>query len=258
MESVRAVGDPERVDRIGTQRMYQCRDLRGVDFSIAGADRMDAIRRQGVAEQRAELLKGTRGIAYDVDALGVVFPVGASVGPSFRQGTSPRVEVGRLIRVSPDDGLDGEVFLQAFQGRDEEWLRVGQADQPDMGDPFRLAVAASQLGTEVVVILQSPSGQHFAVTRLQRRQIVPALNFRVLGQGGHAGEIQPLGRPAQLITQFEQRLRQPLRFFESELSRLTVREQVGQGRAICRLQDLDPRHQRIRRTRRLGVLVSEV
>ena len=164
MESARAMGDPEGVDRIGAQRMDQCRDLRGVDLSIAGADRMDAIRRQGVAEQRAELLQGPRGIAHDVDALGVVFPVRSTVGPGFRQRTSPLVEVCRLIRVGPDDGLDGEVFLQAFQGRDEEWLRVGQPDQPDMRDPFRPTVAAGQFGTEVVVILQSTMGQHLTVS----------------------------------------------------------------------------------------------
>ena len=45
MESVRAMGDPERVHRIGAQRVDQRRDLWGVDFSIAGADRMDAVGR---------------------------------------------------------------------------------------------------------------------------------------------------------------------------------------------------------------------
>ena len=194
MEAVRAMGDPERVHRIGAERMNQRRDLRGVDFSIAGADRMDAVRRQGVAEQRAQLLKGTRGIAHDVDALGVVFPIRAPVDPLVRQGASPLVEVRRLISVSPDDGLDSEVFLEAFQGRDEERLRVSQSDQPDMGDPFRLAVAAGEFGTEVVVILQSTTRQHFTVSRLQRSQVLPAGCFRVLGQGGYAGEIQPLGR----------------------------------------------------------------
>ena len=189
VEAVRAMGDPEGVHRISAQRMDQRRDLRGVDFSIAGADRMDTVGRQGVAEQRTQLLKGTRGIAYDVDALGVVFPVRASINPLLRKRPSPQVKVLSLIRVSPDDGLDGEVFLQAFQRRDEERLRVSQPDQPDMGDPFRLAVAASQLGAEVVVVLQSTAGQHLAVTRLQRRQVVPAGCFRVLRQSSYAGEI---------------------------------------------------------------------
>ena len=132
--------------------MDQRRDLRGVDFAIAGADRMDTISRQVLAEQRAELLQGAWGIAYDVDALGIVFPVGASVDPLVREGTAPRVKVRRLIWISPDDCLDSEVFLQAFQGRDEERLRVSQSDQPDMRDPFRLAVAACQFGTKIVVI----------------------------------------------------------------------------------------------------------
>ena len=164
MEAVRAMGDPERVHRISAQRMDQCRDLRGVDFSIAGADRMDAVGRQRVAEQRAQFLQGARGIAHDVDALGVVFPVRASVDPLVWERSSPLVEVLSLIRISPDDGLDGEVFLQAFQGRNEEWLRVGQPDQPDMRHAFRLAVAAGQFGAEVVVILQPASGQHLTVS----------------------------------------------------------------------------------------------
>ena len=44
------VGRTERVYGIGSERMDQRRDLRGVDFSVAGADRMDAVDRLGVAE----------------------------------------------------------------------------------------------------------------------------------------------------------------------------------------------------------------
>ena len=193
-----------------------------------------------------------------MDALRVVFPVRAPVFPGLRQGTAPLVEVRSLIGIRADDGLDKEVVLQAFQGRDEERLRVGQADQPDMGHAFGLVVPSSQFGAEVVVILQPASGQHLAVAGLKGRQVIPARLLWILRQGGHAGEIQPLSRAAQFVAQFEQSLRQALCLLEAELPRLTVREKMGQGSAIRRLKGLDPSHQRIRRTRRLSVRIAEV
>ena len=48
VEAVRPVGDPEGVNGIGSERVYQRGDLGGVDFSVAGADRMDAVGRQFV------------------------------------------------------------------------------------------------------------------------------------------------------------------------------------------------------------------
>jgi hypothetical protein len=43
------MGDPEGVDGIGSERMDQGGNLGGVDFSIAGADRVDAIGGQFIA-----------------------------------------------------------------------------------------------------------------------------------------------------------------------------------------------------------------
>ncbi len=83
MEAVRAMGDPERVHRISTQRMDQRRDLRGIDLSIAGADCMDAVGGQFVAEQRPQFLQGAGSVAGHMDALGVIFPVRAAIFPSF-------------------------------------------------------------------------------------------------------------------------------------------------------------------------------
>ncbi len=128
------------------------------------------------------------------------------------------VEVLSLIGIRADDGLDSEVVLKAFQGRDEERLRVSQADQPDMGDPFGLIVSSGQFGSQVVVILQPASGEHFTVSGLKGRQVIPSRLLWVLSQSGHAGEIQPLRRTAQFIAQLEQSLRQPLCFFESKLT----------------------------------------
>ena len=191
-------------------------------------------------------------------ALGVVRPVGATICPSIGQGASPLVEVRGLIGIRADDCLDMEVVLKAFQGRDEKRLRVGQADQPDMGNPFGLVVPSRQFGAEIVVILQPASGKHLTVAGLKGRQIIPARLLRVLWERCYTGKIQTLGRTTQFIAQLEQSLRQTLRLLEGELAQFTVREQMGQGGAIGRLQDLDPGHQRIRRTRRLGVRIPEV
>jgi len=199
VEAVGAMGDPEGVDCISAERMNQCGDLGGIDLSVAGADRVNAVSGQGVAEQRAQFLQGARGVAGHVDALGVVLPVRAAIFPGIRQGAAPLIEVSSLIGVGADDGLDGEVVLKAFQGRDEERLRVSQPDQPDMGDTLGLIVASGQFGSQVVMVLQPATGEHLAVAGLEGRQVIPAWLLGVLGQGGHAGEIQPLGRTAQLI-----------------------------------------------------------
>jgi hypothetical protein len=45
-----AVGRTERVYGIGSERMDQSGDLGGVDFSVAGADRMDAVDWLSVSE----------------------------------------------------------------------------------------------------------------------------------------------------------------------------------------------------------------
>jgi hypothetical protein len=43
------MGDPERVHCVSSERVNQCGDLRGIDFSIAGADSVDAVGGQFVA-----------------------------------------------------------------------------------------------------------------------------------------------------------------------------------------------------------------
>ena len=43
MEAVGAMGDPERVHCVGSERMDQRGDLGGIDLSVAGADRVDAV-----------------------------------------------------------------------------------------------------------------------------------------------------------------------------------------------------------------------
>jgi hypothetical protein len=49
VEAVRPVGDPEGIDGIGSERMDQRGDLGRVDFSIARADRVDAVGGQFIA-----------------------------------------------------------------------------------------------------------------------------------------------------------------------------------------------------------------
>jgi hypothetical protein len=43
------MGDPQGVHGIGSERMDQCGDLGGIDFSIAGADCVDAVSGQFIA-----------------------------------------------------------------------------------------------------------------------------------------------------------------------------------------------------------------
>jgi hypothetical protein len=43
------MGYPEGVYGIGSERMDQCGDLGGIDFSIAGADSVDAVGGQFIA-----------------------------------------------------------------------------------------------------------------------------------------------------------------------------------------------------------------
>jgi hypothetical protein len=47
------MGDPEGVNGIGSERMDQRGDLGGIDLSVAGADRVDAIGGQFIAQKRS-------------------------------------------------------------------------------------------------------------------------------------------------------------------------------------------------------------
>ena len=250
VEAVGAMGDPQRVDGIRAERMDERGDLRRVHLAVAGADCVDSIDRLGVAQQRAQFLEGFRGIPDHVDALAVFLPIRAAVLPGLGQGASPRVESGGLGGIGPDDGLDVEVVLETLQGRDEQRLRVGQAGQPQMCHPLRQPIAPGQFGAEVIVVAQGAHIQAGPVALFQRCQVIPPGLFRVSGQGGHPGEVQPIGRTTQLIAQLEQRLGQTLCLLEGEPTRLSVREQMGQGSPVAALQDFDPSQQRIRRLRR--------